>query len=40
MLCDLYDSDYLHTYVYPVALSLKEDKVAEVRGTASQLVRI
>ena len=39
-LCELYDCDYLHTHIYPVALSLAEDKVAEVRATATQLVRL
>ena len=38
MLCDLYECGYLHTHIYPAALALAEDKVAEVRNTATQLV--
>ena len=38
LLCDLYDCDYLQTHIYPAALTLAEDKVAEVRNTATQLV--
>lgn len=37
-LCDLYDTDYLQAHLYPIAKTLAEDKVAEVRATATQLV--
>ena len=37
-LCDLYETDYLQAHLYPIAKTLAEDKVAEVRATATQLV--
>jgi hypothetical protein len=37
-LCDFYDADYLHSHIYPVARQLTEDKVAEVRHSATQLL--
>ncbi len=38
LLCDQFECGYLYSYVYPVALTLMEDRVAEVRNTSSQLV--
>jgi len=40
LLCDLFDTEYLERHVYPVALALAEDKVSEVRGTATIVVRL
>ncbi len=34
----MFDSEYLERYVYPVARALAEDKVAEVRSTATLVV--
>ena len=39
-LCDLYDADYLHSHIYPVAKELMKDRVHEVRQAATQLVSI
>ena len=38
LLSDLFDPKYLHEHVYPLALLLSADKVAEVRTSASFLV--
>jgi serine/threonine-protein phosphatase 4 regulatory subunit 1 len=37
-LCDLYDADYLHSHIYPVAKELMKDRVHEVRQSATQLL--
>ena len=34
----MFDCEYLEQHVYPVALTLAEDKVSEVRATATLVV--
>lgn len=35
---DLFDPQFLHQHIYPLALELSGDKVAEVRSSAGFLV--